>query len=118
MPNISIDHGVLETAGSEKRVLTIAADFGWSDVGSWAAVHRMLRPDRQGNTGNGHWLAFGAKNCFVHAPDRLVVVLGLQDALVVDTPDALLVGDLKRSQEVRDVVEGLKKQGYASYTVK
>jgi mannose-1-phosphate guanylyltransferase len=118
LPNISIDHAVLEKAGSEERVLTIQGNFGWSDVGSWAAVHRMLRQDHQGNAGNGRWLGFGAKNCFVHAPDRLVVLLGVEDALVVDTPDALLVGDLRRSQQIRDVVEELQKKGYGSYTIK
>jgi mannose-1-phosphate guanylyltransferase len=118
LPSISIDHAVLEKAGSEGKVLTIEGNFGWSDVGSWAAVHRMLRQDRQGNAGNGKWLGFDAKNCFVHAPGRLVVLLGVKDALVVDTPDALLVGDLKRSQQIRDVVEELKKRGYGSYTVK
>jgi mannose-1-phosphate guanylyltransferase len=118
LPNISIDHAVLEKAGSERKVLTIEGNFGWSDVGSWAAVHRMLRQDGLGNAGNGKWLGFGAKNCFVHAPDRLVVLLGVEDTLVVDTPDALLVGDLKRSQQVRDVVEELKKKGYGSYTIK
>jgi len=118
LPNISIDHAVLEKAGSEERVLTLEGNFRWSDVGSWAAVHRMLRQDPQGNAGKGKWLGFGAKNCLVHAPDRLVVLLGMEDALVVDTPDALLVGDLKRSQEIRDVVEELKKRGYGSYTIK
>ena len=118
LPNISIDHAVLEKAGAEDRVLTIEGDFGWSDVGSWAAVHRMLRQDRYGNAGTGRWLGFGAKNCFVHAPDRLVVLSGVEDALVVDTPDALLVGNLQRSQEIRDVVEALQKKGYGSYTVK
>jgi mannose-1-phosphate guanylyltransferase len=118
LPTISIDHAVLEKAGSEERVLTVEGNFGWSDVGSWAAVRRMLRQDRQGNAGNGKWLGFDAKNCFVYAPERLVVLLGVEDAMVVDTPDALLVGDLKRSQEIRDVVEELKKKGYGSYTVK
>jgi mannose-1-phosphate guanylyltransferase len=118
MTNISIDHAVLERAGSEGRVLALEGNFGWSDVGSWAAVHRMLRHDRDGNAGNGKWLGFGAKNCLVHAGDRLVVLLGVEDAVVVDTPDALLVGDLKRSQEIRELVEELKKKGYGSYTVK
>jgi mannose-1-phosphate guanylyltransferase len=118
MPNISIDHAVLEKAGSEERVLTLEGNFGWSDVGSWDAVHRLLRQDRRGNAGNGKWLGFAAKNCLVHAPDRLVVLLGVEDVVVVDTPDALLVGDLKRSQQIRDVVEELKKTGYGSYTVK
>ncbi len=118
MPNISIDHAVLEKAGSEGRVLTVEGRFGWSDVGSWEAVHRMSPRDSDGNAGNGRWLAFGAKNCLVHAPDRLVVLLGIENAMVVETGDALLVGDLTRSQEVREVVEALRKKGYGSYTVK
>lgn len=118
MPSISIDYAVLEPAGSEGRVLTLEADFGWSDVGSWAAVHRMMHKDAHGNAGNGRWISMGAKNCLVHAPDRLVVLLGLENAVVVDTPDALLVGDLNRSQEVRELVEELKKKGYGAYTVK
>ena len=118
MPNISIDHAVMEQAGSEGRVLTVEGRFGWSDVGSWGAVHRMSHKDREGNAGNGKWLGFGAKNCLVHAPDRFVVLLGIEGVVVVDTPDVLLVGDLKRSQEIRELVEALKKKGYGSYTVK
>jgi mannose-1-phosphate guanylyltransferase len=118
MPNISIDYAVLEKAGSEGKVLTLEADFGWSDVGSWAAVHRLMDHDQHGNAGNGKWLGLGAKNCLIHAPDRLVVLLGIQNTVIVDTPDALLVGDLKRSQEVRELVEELKKKGHRAYTVK
>jgi mannose-1-phosphate guanylyltransferase len=118
MPNISIDYAVLEKAGSEGKVVTLEADFGWSDVGSWAAVHRMLPHDENGNAGNGKWLTLGAKNSFVHAQDRLVVLLGVKDTVVVDTPDALLVGDIKRSQEVRDLVDELNNKGYGAYTIK
>ncbi len=118
MPSLSIDHGVLEPAGSEGKVLTLEADFGWSDIGSWAAVHRIMHHDAQGNSGNGNWLGLGAQNCLVHAPNRLVVLLGVRDAVVIDTPDALLVGHLKRSQEVRDLVDALKQKGYGSLTVK
>jgi mannose-1-phosphate guanylyltransferase len=118
MPNLSIDHAVLEKAGSEGKVLTLKASFGWSDIGSWAAVHRMMDRDEYGNAGNGKWLGLGAKNCLIHARDRLVVLLGVQYAVVVDTPDALLVGDLRRSQEVRELVEELKQKGYGGYTVK
>jgi mannose-1-phosphate guanylyltransferase len=118
MPSISIDHAVLERAGAEGRVLTLEASFGWSDIGSWAAVHRMLRRDPDGNAGNGRWLGLGARNCLVHAPDRLVVLLGIENAMVVDTPDALLVGDIRRSQDVRDLVAELSKKGYGAYTVR
>ena len=118
MPSIAIDVAVMQPASGEGKVLTVDANFGWSDVGSWAAVHRMLPQDGNGNAGNGRWFGLGAKNCLVHAPDRLVVLLGLDNAVVVDTPDALLVGDLRRSQEVRELVEELRQKGYSSYTIK
>ena len=118
MPSISIDYAVLEKAGAEGKVLTIGADFGWSDVGSWAAVHRMMHKDAHGNAGNGRWLQRGARNCLIHSPDRLVVLLGIDHAVVVDTPDALLVGDLSRSQEVRELVDELQRQGLGHLTVK
>jgi mannose-1-phosphate guanylyltransferase len=118
LPSLSIDYAVLEKAGSEGRVLTLEADFGWSDVGSWAAVHRMMHKDSHGNAGNGRWVQLGSKNCLIHAPDRLIVLLGINDAVIVDTPDALLVGDLKRSQEVRDLVDELQRQGLGSFTIK
>lgn len=118
MPSISIDYAVLEKAGSEGKVLTLEADFGWSDVGSWAAVHRMMPKDPRGNAGNGRWLAVASRNSLIHAPHRLVVLLGLENAVVVDTADALLVGDLKRSQEVRELVDELKRRGFGALTVK
>jgi mannose-1-phosphate guanylyltransferase len=118
MPNISIDYAVLEKAGAEGKVVTLEADFGWSDVGSWDAVYRMLPHDQNGNAGNGKWLARGAKNSLIHAEGRLVVLLGVEDTVVVDTPDALLVGNIKRSQEVRELVEDLNNKGYGAYTVK
>jgi mannose-1-phosphate guanylyltransferase len=118
MPSISIDYAVLEKAGADGKVLTVEADFGWSDVGSWAAVHRMMHKDAHGNAGNGRWVQIGAKNCLIHSPDRLVVLLGIENAVVVDTPDALLVGDLSRSQEVRDLVDELSRQGLGHLTVK
>jgi mannose-1-phosphate guanylyltransferase len=117
LPSLSIDYAVLEKASSEGKVLTLEADFGWSDVGSWAAVHRMMRKDNHGNAGNGRWVQLDSKNCFIHASDRVIVLLGINDAVVVDTPDALLVGDLKRSQEVRDLVDELQRQGLGSLTI-
>ena len=118
MTDIAIDKAVLEPAGSEGKVLTLQADFGWSDVGSWAAVHRLLKHDGDDNAGNGKWVALHAKNCLIHAPDRLVVLLGVQNAVVVDTPDAVLVADLSRSQQVREVVESLRKKGHGTYTIR
>jgi mannose-1-phosphate guanylyltransferase len=118
MPNISIDYAVLERAGAEGKVLTLEGNFGWSDVGSWAAVHRMTRKDTDGNGGNGRWIGHASKNCLIHAPDRLVALLGIENAVIVDTPDALLIGNLSRSQEVRELVEELKRKGFGSLTIK
>jgi mannose-1-phosphate guanylyltransferase len=117
MPNISIDYAVLEKAAADGQVVTLEGSFGWSDIGSWSAVHRMMRRDANGNAANGKWLGLGAKNCLIHAPDRLVVLLGIENAMIVDTPDALLVGDLKRAQEVRELVDQLKRNGLDSYTL-
>jgi len=118
MPSISIDYALLEKAAADGTVLTIEADFGWSDVGSWSAVHRMMHKDADGNAGNGRWLQLGAKNCLIHSPERLIVLLGIENAVVVDTPDALLVGDLNRSQAVRELVDELQRRGYGRYTIK
>ena len=117
LPSLSIDYAVMEKAGSEGKVLTLEADFGWSDVGSWAAVHRMMQKDGNGNASQGRWLGLGTKNSLIHASDRLVVLLGIENAVVVDTRDALLVCDLSRSQEVRDIVDELNRKGLGSYTV-
>ena len=116
MPNLSIDYAVMENAGAEGKVLTLEGQFGWSDVGSWAAVHRMTPKDQNGNASQTRWLGVDAKNCLIHAPNRLVVLLGLKNTVVVDTSDALLVADLERSQEVREVVDALNRERLSSYT--
>lgn len=116
MPNLSIDYAVLEKAGSENRVLTVEARFGWSDVGNWAAIHRMLAKDRRRNAGVGRWLGLSSSGCLAYSPKRLIALLGMENTVVIDTPDAVLVGDLKRAQEVKDLVEELERRGYRRYT--
>jgi len=103
--SISIDHAVLE---KEPRVAVLPYEGDWSDLGSWDAVAGLYRADEAGNQSDGDaWFA-DAQNCFVHSPDRLAVVLGLQDVVVVDTPDALLVTSRARAEQVKTVVDGLK----------
>jgi hypothetical protein len=75
-----------------------------------------MQKDGNGNAGQGRWLGLGTKNSLIHAPDRLVVLLGMENTVVIDTPDALLVGDVSRSQEVRDIVDELNRKGLGSYT--
>jgi mannose-1-phosphate guanylyltransferase len=115
MPSISVDYAVLEPAGADGRVLVVEGDFGWSDLGSWAALHRLLERDARGNGGVGRWLAIGSAGCMVYSPDRLVVLLGVKGTLVADSPDALLVADLGRSQEIREVVAELERRGLRRY---
>lgn len=109
LPAISIDHGVMEKA---RDVAVIPADFGWHDVGSWAAAWELADKDAAGNALPPDALAVDARGCYAHATgEKLVVLLGTHDLVVVDTPDALLVAPRERSQELREVVERLRRSG-------
>jgi mannose-1-phosphate guanylyltransferase / mannose-6-phosphate isomerase len=109
-PNISIDYALMERS---ENVGLIACDIGWSDIGSWKAVSDVHVPDERGNTTVGNALLMNSRNTFVRAQDRFVAALGVDDLLVVDTPDALLIAHKSASQQVRDVVAHLKKTGSA-----
>ncbi len=109
MPNISIDHAVMERAGAAGRAITLEGTFPWSDLGSWAALHRFLPKDGRGNSAMGRWIGLEAKDCLVYSRDRLVVLLGTRGLMVVDTPDALLVGELDRAQDIRDIVKKIEQ---------
>lgn len=109
---VSIDVGVMEPAARVTgKVRVIRATFPWNDVGTWAEVHRMLEADREGNTTQGEALFVNSRNCHVQADRRTVVLLGMQDTIVVDTPDALLVCPISQDQEVRQVIQRLKEEG-------
>jgi mannose-1-phosphate guanylyltransferase len=109
LPKISIDYGIMEKASD---VLVVPADFGWDDVGSWAAGYELAAKDAARNAAQGDLLALDAQGCYVSVgSDKLVVLLGVQDLVVVDTPDALLVMPRERAQDVSKVVEALKRTG-------
>jgi len=107
-PNISIDYALMERSDN---VVLVACDIGWSDIGSWKAVSDVHAPDELGNTSVGPALLMGSRNTFVRAQDRLVAALGVENLVVVDTPDALLVAHKDASQQVKEVVAHLKKAG-------
>jgi mannose-1-phosphate guanylyltransferase len=108
--NISIDYAVLERA---KNVVGIAAgDIGWNDVGSWNAVHELHQRDPRGNNVRGLTLIEDSDGNYVDAGGKLVALLGVKDLIVVDTPDALLIADRSRAQEVGDLVKRLEKEGH------
>jgi mannose-1-phosphate guanylyltransferase len=113
MPSVSIDHGVMEKAD---RLAVVPGDFGWNDVGSWQATWELAAKDAQGNAlppasvavdarGNLVWDATSA------APKKRVALVGVSDLVVVETDDALLVIPRERAQDVRAVVDELKRRG-------
>lgn len=108
MDKISIDYGIMERSGN---VAVIPADMGWSDVGSWKALHEVLEKDSDGNVINGDAQAYDTCNSLMWSSGKLVAVVGCRDTAVVETPDALLVCPIERSQEIRSVAEDLIKKG-------
>jgi len=105
--NISIDFAVLERA---KNVSGIPApDFGWNDVGSWNAVYELLARDACGNVAAQESICMDAHNNFMDARGKMVALLGVNDLVVVDTPDALLVTTRDRAQQVGEVVKALER---------
>jgi mannose-1-phosphate guanylyltransferase len=108
--NISIDYAVLERA--ENVVGVPAGDIGWSDVGSWNAVYELHKRDANGNALRSASLVEASTGNYVQADKKLVALLGVHDLIVVDTPDALLIADRGRAQEVGDLVKRLEKAGH------
>ena len=109
MPAISIDYGVME---KETRIAMVAGDFGWSDVGSFAALPEVRALDARGNAVSGDAVVVDSDDCVVLSEGgRLVAAVGLKGLCIVDAGDALLIVPRDRAQDVRAVVEALKKQG-------
>ncbi len=106
--NISIDYAVLEKATGVVGVA--CGDFGWNDVGSWDAVYELLPRDASHNSG-AELLVHDASGNFVQAGPKLVALLGVKDLIVIDTPDALLVADRRRAQQVGELVKLLESKG-------
>src|SRR5213593_3211522 len=105
---VSIDHGVMERSS---RAAMIPVDFAWSDVGKWSSLDEVAPRDRSGNAVSGHVVDLDSHDSIVYADRPLVATIGLADMVVVDTPDATLVCPKARSQDVKKVVEILKKRG-------
>lgn len=105
--SVSIDYAVMERTA---RAAVIPAEFGWSDVGSWAALDDVGEKDERANVISGRVLDLGSERSILYAQDRLVATIGLQDLIVVDTPDATLVCAKDRAQDVRRIVESLESR--------
>jgi mannose-1-phosphate guanylyltransferase/mannose-6-phosphate isomerase len=113
MPSISFDYGILEKA---KNVLMLKADnLGWSDLGSWQAWDQMLKKDRNGNSLIGDVINLGSSNTTILAKSRLVASIGLNDLIVIDSPDAILITKKDKSEEVKKIVENLRSNSRQEY---
>lgn len=112
VPDISIDYAVMERSAN---VVVVPADFGWSDIGSWNAVSDLVAPDENNNRVTGEAIFVDSKNTFVQSEDRLVATVGIDNLMIIDTPDALLVAHPDKAQDVKKVVAQLKKQNHDAY---
>ncbi|AQS38398.1 mannose-1-phosphate guanylyltransferase (GDP) [Shewanella psychrophila] len=111
-PDNSIDYAVMEplcsTKGSDK-VVVVPMDCGWSDVGSWSALWEVKDKDSNGNAFQGDVISIDTSNSYVHATDKLVATIGLEDVIIVETKDAILVSKQTEVQQVKKIVEQLKE---------
>ncbi len=112
--SVSIDYAVMERS---TRVAVVPAEFGWNDVGSWAALDDVAAKDERGNVISGRVVDVDSRRSIVYAQDRMVATIGLDNLIVVDTPDATLVCAKDRAQEVRKVVDALEAQGAQEHIV-
>jgi mannose-1-phosphate guanylyltransferase/mannose-6-phosphate isomerase len=119
IPAESVDYAVMEKCPADAAfdIRMVALDAGWSDLGAWDAVWQVSEKDAAGNAHVGDALLRDSSNTLVHATGRLVGVVGLSNVIVVETPDAVLVADRDRSQEVKHIVKQLQDAGRTEHTV-
>ncbi|WP_298009960.1 mannose-1-phosphate guanylyltransferase/mannose-6-phosphate isomerase [uncultured Aquabacterium sp.] len=121
VPSESVDYAVMEQCPSHPeagfKVRMVPLDAGWSDLGAWDAVWQVSERDANGNAAQGDALFQSSTNTLVHATSRLVAAVGLDNVVVVETPDAVLVADRNSSQDVKKIVATLEKQSRSEGTL-
>ena len=121
VPDISIDYAVMEPAAAspagagEGKVAVVPGNFGWSDIGSWNAISQLIEPDEHRNRTIGDAILIDSHNIFIQGEDRLVAGIGLENLMIIDTPDALLVAHPDKAQDVKKIVDQLKTDGHNAY---
>ena len=111
-PDISIDYAVMEKSA---HMAVVPCNIGWNDIGSWNALGDLVAPDAAGNRVEGQALLHDTSNCYVRSDARMVAAVGVDNLLIIDTPDALLVVDRERAQDVKHVYSQLKAGGNETY---
>jgi mannose-1-phosphate guanylyltransferase/mannose-1-phosphate guanylyltransferase/mannose-6-phosphate isomerase len=112
-PSISIDHAVMEQTA---HAAVVAADFGWSDVGSWSALWDMAEKDDRNNVAIGDVVMEDARDCYVRGEGPLVAALGVDNLVITATPDVVLVASKDRDQDIGKLVNRLKSDGHSAAT--
>lgn len=120
-PKDSIDYAVMErlaaSDGSLPPGVVIPLSAGWSDVGAWDALWEVLPKNDEGNVVQGDVVMVGCRNTLAMSDGRLLACLGVDDLIVVQTPDAVLVAHKNRTQEVKEIVDHLKREGRSEGTL-
>lgn len=111
-PSNSIDYALMEKSD---HVAVVPADLGWSDIGSWQALWEVSEKDESGNVVHGDVILEDVKNSLIRSEHGLVAAVGLRNSLIVETSDAVLVGPLDRSQDVKKIVNALKIKDREEY---
>ncbi|CAD5105887.1 Alginate biosynthesis protein AlgA [Pseudomonas carbonaria] len=112
VPDISIDYALMERSD---KVATIPCSIGWKDIGSWSAMSSLVAADANGNRLAGEVLVHESANNYVQSAHRLTALVGVDDLIVVDTPDAVLVAHKDRVQDVKHIVSELKSKGHQAH---
>ena len=108
MRSISFDVGVMERA---KNVLVVDGSFGWSDVGTWDELYRLSMKDGRNNVIEGNVVTLQANNCLVTSQsDRMIGIVGVENLIVVDTDNALMICKRGKSEQVRDLIDLIRRR--------
>jgi mannose-1-phosphate guanylyltransferase len=112
VPDISVDYALMEKS---RRVSVVPCAIGWSDIGSWSAIGELAAADENRNRIEAETVLHDVSNCYIRGSGRLVAAVGVDDLVIIDTPDALLVASRERAQDVKHVYARLKAQGHEAY---
>lgn len=112
LESISVDYGILEKSDN---IYTIPSAFGWDDVGSWLAVSRVRGLDTNDNTIKGNVISIDTKSCIIEAQDKLIATLGIEDIVIVDTKDVTLICNKQKTNEIKEVLNVLRKENKELY---
>jgi mannose-1-phosphate guanylyltransferase len=112
IPDISVDYAIMEKVSD---VVALPVDFGWRDIGDWAALYDMMEHDGEGNAFDGEHVTIDVRGSLILSRKKLVAAIGVEDLIVVDTDDVLLVMPRDRAQDVKKVLDELKQAGKTGY---